>query len=79
MNVLVLMLSAKCLQLQLIQNFATELETLADDIMDSQWTNKWQMSFNADKFSVMHIGHKTCKATITCPINSCRQHINSWI
>ena len=36
-----------------------------DDIMDLledinklvEWANKWQMSFNIDKCSVMHIGH----------------------
>ena len=36
-----------------------------DDIMELQedinklveWANKWQMSFNVDKFSVMYIGH----------------------
>ena len=37
----------------------------SDDIMELQedinklveWANKWQMSFNVDKCSVMHIGH----------------------
>ena len=36
-----------------------------DDIMELledinklvEWANKWQMSFNVDKCSVMHIGH----------------------
>ena len=36
-----------------------------DDIMELQedinklvkWANKWQMNFNVDKCSVMHIGH----------------------
>ena len=36
-----------------------------DDIMELQedinklveWANKWQLSFNVDKCSVMHIGH----------------------
>ena len=58
-----------------------------DDIMELQedinklveCENKWQMSFNVDKCSVMHIGHNNMKATITCPINSCRQQINSGI
>ena len=78
--------SAKCLNLQMIPNFARELRN-PDDIMELQedinklvkWTNKWQMSFNVDKCSVMHIGHNNMKATITCPINSCRQQINSRI
>ena len=30
-----------------------------------------QMSFNIDKCSVMHSDTTTCKATITCRINSC--------
>ena len=60
----------------------------SDDIMEhrkisinllSAWANKWQMSFNVDKCSVMYIGRKTCKATITCPINSCRRQINGGI
>ena len=51
-----------------------------DDIMELQedinklvdWANKWQMSFNVDKCSVMHIGQKlysyisySCKAVIS--------------
>ena len=42
-----------------------------------EWVNMWQMNFNVDNCSVMHIGDTTCKATITCPINRCRQQINS--
>ena len=41
-----------------------------DDIMELQedinklveWANKWQMSFNADKCSVMHIGHNNMRS-----------------
>ena len=41
-----------------------------DDIMELQedinklveWANKWQMSFNVDKCSVMHIGHNNMKS-----------------
>ena len=46
-----------------------ELET-SEDIMELQedinklveWANKWQMSFNVDKCSVMHIGHNNIKS-----------------
>ena len=27
-----------------------------------EWANKWQMSFNVDKCSVMHIGHNNMKS-----------------
>ena len=38
-----------------------------------EWANKWQMIFNVDKCSVMHIGHNNMKSNyIACPINSCR-------
>ena len=58
-----------------------------DDILELQedinklveWADKWQMSFNVDKYSVMHSDTIACKATITCPINSCGQQINSGI
>ena len=30
---------------------------LQEDINKLEWANKWQMSFNVDKYSVMHIGH----------------------
>ena len=41
-----------------------------DDIMELQedinklveWANKWQMSFNVEKYSVMHIGHNDMKS-----------------
>ena len=41
-----------------------------DDIMELQedinkhveWANKWQMSFNVEKCSVMHIGHNNMKS-----------------
>ena len=41
-----------------------------DDIMQLQedinklveWANKWQMSFNVDKCSVMHIGHNNMQS-----------------
>ena len=41
-----------------------------DDIMELQevinklveWANKWQMSFNIDKCSVMHIGHNNIQS-----------------
>ena len=41
-----------------------------DDIMELQedinklveWANKWQMSFNVDKCSVMHIGHNNMQS-----------------
>ena len=41
-----------------------------DDIMELQedinklveWANKWQMNFNVDKCSVMHIGHNNMKS-----------------
>ena len=41
-----------------------------DDIMELQedinkhveWANKWQMSFNVDKCSVMHIGHNNIQS-----------------
>ena len=41
-----------------------------DDIMEIQedinklvdWANKWKMSFNVDKCSVMHIGHKNMQS-----------------
>ena len=41
-----------------------------DDIMELQedinklveWANKWQMSFNVDKCSVMHIGYKNMQS-----------------
>ena len=41
-----------------------------DDIMELQddinklveWANKWQMSFNVDKYSVMHIGHNNMQS-----------------
>ena len=41
-----------------------------DDIMELQedinklveWVNKWQMSFNLDKCSVMHIGQNNMKS-----------------
>ena len=54
----------------MIPNFATELETLIDDIMELQedinklveYANKWRMSFNLDKCSVMHIGHNNMKS-----------------
>ena len=54
----------------MIPNFATELETLHGDIMELyedinklvEWANKWQMSFNVDKCSVMHIGHNNMKS-----------------
>ena len=58
-----------------------------DNIMELQedinklveWANKWQMSFNVDKIcSMTHIGHNNMQST-TCPINSCRQQINSGI
>ena len=47
--------------MQMIPNFATELETrmtmeLQEDINTLvEWSNKWQMNFNVDKCSVMHI------------------------
>ena len=44
-----------------------------------EWAIKWKINFNVDKCSVMHIGHNNMQATITCPINSCRQYINSGI
>ena len=67
----------------MIPNFARDRNR--DDIMELQedidklveWANKWQMSFNVDKRSVMHIGNNNNKATITCPVNSCRQQISS--
>ena len=42
-----------------------------DDIMELQedinklveWANKWQISFNVDKCSVMHIGHSNMKSS----------------
>ena len=53
-----------------MSNFADDTKlchraTNPDDIMELQedinelveWANKWQMSFNVDKCSVMHIGH----------------------
>ena len=54
----------------MILNFDVELETLADDIMELQedinklveWANKWQMVFNVDKCSVMHIGHNNMQS-----------------
>ena len=27
-----------------------------------EWANKWQMSFNVDKCSVMHIGHNNMQS-----------------
>ena len=47
----------------MIPNFARARNP--DDIMELQedinklfeWANKWQMNFNVDKCSVMHIGH----------------------
>ena len=39
-----------------------------DDIMELQedinieWANKWKMSFNVDKCSVMHIGHNNMQS-----------------
>ena len=27
-----------------------------------EWANKWQMSFNVDKYSVMHIGHNNMQS-----------------
>ena len=41
-----------------------------DDIMELpkdinklvEWANKWQMSFNVDKCSVMHIGHNNMQS-----------------
>ena len=57
-----------------------EIMELQEDINKLvEWANKWQMSFNVDKCSVMHIGHNNMKATITCPINNCRQQINRRI
>ena len=50
-----------------------------DDIMELQedinklveWVNKWQMSFNVDKYSVIHIGQNNMQSNyIRCPINS---------
>ena len=58
-----------------------------DDIMELQedinklveWANKWQMSFNVDKSSVLHIGHNNKQSNYTYPINSCPQQISSEI
>ena len=44
-----------------------------DDIVEPQedvnelveWANKWQMSFNVDKGSVMHIGHNYMQSNYT--------------
>ena len=51
-------------------NFSTELFINPDDIMKRQedinklveWANKWQMSINVDKCSVMHIGHNNMQS-----------------
>ena len=60
-----------------------------DDIIELQedinkiveWANKWQMSFNVDKYSVMHIGHNNIKSNYYMSNQqlSCRQQINSRI
>ena len=52
----------------MIPNFARAKNP--DDIMELQedinklveWANKWQMSFNVHKCSVMHIGHNNMKS-----------------
>ena len=50
----------------MIPNFATELEprmngTEQQEVINKlvEWATKWQMNFNVDKCSVMHIGHNT--------------------
>ena len=50
-----------------------------DDIMELQedinklveWANKWQMSFNVDKCSVVHIGHNNMQSNY----NMSNQHL----
>ena len=50
-----------------------------DNIMELQedinklveWANKWQMSFNVDKYSVMHIGHNNLHSNY----NMSNQHL----
>ena len=50
----------------MIPNFATELETLVELQEDInklvEYANKWQMIFNVDKCSVMHIGHNNMQS-----------------
>ena len=61
----ILILSAKCVNLQIIPNFATCRARNPDDIMELQedmnklveWAKKWQISFMVGKCSVMHIRH----------------------
>ena len=43
-----------------------DIKELQEDINKlAEWANIWEMSFNADKYSAMHLGTTTCKATIT--------------
>ena len=50
--------------------------------MLAEWANEWQTNFNIYKWLVMHIypqQHATYMTNIACPLNSCRQRINSEI
>ena len=38
------------------------MELLKDINTLVEWANKWQMSFNVDTFSVMHIGHNNMRS-----------------
>ena len=60
-----------------------------DDIMEQQedinkladWTNKWQMSFNVDKCSVMHIGHNNMQSNYNMSnqqLANNRSTVGSW-
>ena len=58
-----------------------------DDIVELQehinklveWANKWQMNFNVDKCSVMHIGHNNMQGNNNMSNQKLRQQINSGI
>ena len=41
-----------------------DIMELQEDIINKlvEWANKWQMSFNVDKCSVMHIGHDNMRS-----------------
>ena len=71
----------------MIPNFATELEILITCIMELwedinklvEWANKWQMNFNVDKCSVMHIGHNNMQSNYNMSNQQLPKQINSGI